>query len=580
MSKRPVNSWCCDFETTSKQQYLAEGETRVYLWGCSMIGSPDYEYGVTIDSFVDYIFKVASTKDKIYFHNFSGFDSEFLLWWLFRNGFKEEREGYSPRVNKTFTHITTDMGQHYQIQVRYKRKILIFQDSYLLIPVSIESLGKIVGVKKLKETHNYDEFKNYKNLNEVTDEELSYIHNDIEIMKRGLQHFFDMGLNKLTIASSAYSNWKNPSNIYLFERNNLRKPTDNEVNNIIDQSYRGAITYLNPKYSRVELHDVVSYDFNSMYPSKMRFYSMPCSVPIKFESLEECKKYAKTDKIIIQLYIDNADCIEGFHPFIPTKKGMFNTSYEYNRHIDSKFISLWLKEYELFKTFYTGSWSEICYVGFKEVNGIFNEYIDYWKNIKEHPKTDAEKFIAKRMLNSLYGKFGMNEEQNTKYIKNFTESEGIEYEIIETSLPYKYRAMASYITMLARVELISAIENNAKRFVYCDTDSIYLIGREIPDIPIHDYLFNHWKYEGHYTRYKALKTKCYMKQTDDGDIDIKVAGLPNDARGSLTFENFDFGFKIVATDTTGKLQKKRVKGGIILDRTNFEIHLGKDLTNN
>ena len=70
-----------------------------------------------------------------------------------------------------------------------------------------------------------------------------------------------------------------------------------------------------------------------------------------------------------------------------------------------------------------------------------------------------------------------------------------------------------------------------------------------------------------------------MKQTDDGDIDIKVAGLPNDARGSLTFENFDFGFKIVATDTTGKLQKKRVKGGIILDRTNFEIHLGKDLTN-
>jgi hypothetical protein len=40
---------------------------------------------------------------------------------------------------------------------------------------------------------------------------------------------------------------------------------------------------------------------------------------------------------------------------------------------------------------------------------IFKEYVDFLYNLRlEYPKSDPMNFIAKILLNSLYGRFGMN----------------------------------------------------------------------------------------------------------------------------------------------------------------------------
>jgi len=51
----------------------------------------------------------------------------------------------------------------------------------------------------------------------------------------------------------------------------------------------------------------------------------------------------------------------------------------------------------------------LCSYKFKKGKGVFKSYVDYFYNIKRNSSNDVEKNIAKLMLNSLYGRFGMKD---------------------------------------------------------------------------------------------------------------------------------------------------------------------------
>ena len=149
-----------------------------------------------------------------------------------------------------------------------------------------------------------------------------------------------------------------------------------------------------------------------------------------------------------------------------------------------------------------------------------------------------------------------------------------------------YIPVASFITSYARNKTIRTsqaikdytIKNyNKDYYIYSDTDSIHLL--DIDEnilksfVDIDDYKLGAWKIESKFIKGKYIRQKCYIELGYDDKLNVTVAGLPKKLGKYITFENFNKGLQILASDTEKehKLTFKHVKGGVILADTDFSI---------
>lgn len=580
MGVHTKGEYCCDFETTSKEQYLKEGSTRVYLYRLVDLRSgKKVKMGVNIESFINSL-KTDENITKVYFHNLS-FDGAFIIDYLLRINYQwSELEEFKEKIKNSsdnhFTSIIDNFGSIYEIIIYFgeTKKKITFNCSYKLTGLSIDDLGKLIGVKKLKETHDYTEMKDYKTLEEVTEEEISYITNDVEIMRQGILKCYEMGIRGMTKASACYKLWKKIS--WFKYKNDMITEYDKETQDIIDLSYKGAITMMNPLYANKVIEGAINYDVNSLYPSQMLYGEMPIGEYVKAKKDEDIP--VKYNVRLYEIAVVRATIIEGYIPFIGIQKnGIFKDAYEYNDTIRYVTLRLWDKEFELFRMFYTGERQITNIVAWGGELHLFKDYIEKFKKIKEEaPNPSPERAFAKLCMNSVYGKFAQTSYRLSKapYI-NDKDEVGFKVYTSETNTKYD-RKIASRITSLARCVLIEAIESNKDRFLYCDTDSIYLKGKEpAKNIRIDDKELGCWKMEHTYSKFKGLKAKCYISTIDSGkekgQIHSAVAGLPKDAQQKLTYDTFKDG--LVINDAKKRLY--RVKGGIIIDTCPFTIKVTK-----
>ena len=129
-----------------------------------------------------------------------------------------------------------------------------------------------------------------------------------------------------------------------------------------------------------------------------------------------------------------------------------------------------------------------------------------------------------------------------------------------------YTAMGCFITAYAREKTIRSAQANYDRFIYADTDSLKLVGYDVPDgLEIHDTRLGAWKDEGDFTQSKWIRAKTYMV-TVKGKTKVTCAGMPDDVKKQVTYENFEPG-----STFTGKLVPRRYPGGVILEDTTFTI---------
>lgn len=133
----------------------------------------------------------------------------------------------------------------------------------------------------------------------LTEDERSYIKNDVLIMAKALKILFDEKLTKMTRASNALADFKEiitrPKFLHYF-------PTlDYDIDKDIRKSYKGGFTYLNPIYKEKDVGEGVVLDVNSLYPSVMYEKPLPFGEPIYYEG-----KY-KDDKVY-PLYIQMITC--------------------------------------------------------------------------------------------------------------------------------------------------------------------------------------------------------------------------------------------------------------------------------
>ena len=309
---------------------------------------------------------------------------------------------------------------------------------------------------------------------------------------------------------------------------------------------------------------------------------MPYGKPIVYDSLDSAYKNPTYDLRIVSFVVHSAKIRNGYIPFIPTNNNfLFKGSYDYPKTLNNKVLCLWEEEYKLFTQYYDCDIEVAHVLAFTSKYGIFDKYLEPLKKAKENEKDPVARAITKLKMNSLYGKFGQSPNRISKQVENIDEDGILRYKSAETEGLHFYKPIASRIASLARCKLISAIESEPTRFIYCDTDSIYLKGDVFPSIPIHSSLLGYWKFEGHYSKALFQKAKGYIKTFSPTSYNDKdkwnvqesgVAGLPKELQALITYDNFKDGM----TFKGSKKIMKRVNGGVIIANTNFTLKLKKD----
>lgn len=543
-----------DFETTTQRD-------DVRVWAVCAVDI-DTCKTVLIDNNIDALFKYLEDKNTVcYFHNLK-FDGEFILHWLLTHGFKHSHT----RESGTFDTLITDDGIFYSITVYFEKankkyKKVTFYDSLKKLPFKVSVISKAFELEDEKLEIDYKAYRAPDH--ELTEEERHYIVNDCRIVAQALKIQMEKGLTKMTNASDALHGYKDIITKSMFEKWFPVLPVELDAD--LRQAYKGGFTYLNPKHrNRRGLQGIVL-DVNSLYPSRMYDCLLPYGYPMFFEG-----EYVPDENF--PLYIVRVQCEfelkAGHIPTVQLKNNRAFVETEYLTSSNGEIVQMTLTSVDLallLDHYNVYNMEYICGWKFKGTTGMFKQYIDHWMHIKE-TTTGAMRQLAKLMLNSLYGKFATNPRARQK-IPMLDHDGVVRYVLDEPELRDPvYTAMGCFITAYARDKTIRSAQTVYDRFIYADTDSLHLIGEEVPEgIEVHPTKLGAWKHEGTFTDSKYIRAKTYM-ETIDGIDHVTCAGMPDNVKESVTYENFSSG-----SSFGGKLMPRRYKGGIVLEETTFTI---------
>ena len=580
-----MKTYVADFETTTNPD-----DCRVWAYAICEVGNKDNVIvGTNIDDFMSWCRD--NENARVFFHNLK-FDGQFILSWLFNNGYTHITN-LNERANNTFTTLISDKGLYYQIDVIFSAKgkkinRVTFQDSLKLIPLSVDKIAKSFHLPIQKLEIDYEAHNELPVDSPLSEEEKDYIINDVRIVAYAIEYFHDQGLNRMTIGSCALEEYKKLVGKRNFERY-YPLPRYHED---VKQSYRGGFTYLNPKFAGKVINEGVTLDVNSLYPSVMYGCDdeyMPFGTPQYFEGEYQEDNlyplYTQRFKCQFELKPGKIPCVQIKQKNSGFKSNEWLTSSE-NKEVvltlNSVDLKLFREHYNVYNIEYVSGWK------FKATKGLFKEYIEKWSNAKIEAKKNGNHglyLISKLFLNSLYGKFGTDDKVRSK-IPYMSDGVVKYHDSDEEERDPIYVAIASFITSYARLKTISAAQkitdayNRGEsdiEFVYADTDSLHLKskGFKLPEcIDIDSTKLGAWDYELKWKKAKFLRQKCYIelgtedKESSEPDYKLKVtvAGMPKACHPLVTFENFKIG-----SSYKGKLTPKNVRGGVVLADTEFTI---------
>lgn len=283
-----------------------------------------------------------------------------------------------------------------------------------------------------------------------------------------------------------------------------------------------------------------------------------------------------------------------------------------NKIPTSVILTLSCTDYELFLEHYNTKEFEIldgCW--FYSLIGMFDKYIEKYKKIKME-STGAKRELAKLFLNNLYGKMAASKNSSFK-VAHLNDEEVIGYMTVKAyEKKAGYIPVGAAITSYARNFTIRAAQANyygvdKRGFIYADTDSIHcdLKPEELKNIVVDDKKFCCWKLESCWDEGYFVRAKTYaehithdnLKKIDNPYWNLKCAGMPEECKKLFlrsmdstpltdeeikennydkekidfinkkrTIEDFNIGLLV-----PGKLLPHRIKGGIVLEETTYEM---------
>lgn len=629
--------YTADFETGLERDLNAAGYNKVFLWAICPIennkllarakAAPTDEKSEYINKYIDsriiyensdigYFFKAlfsTTRKQKqttVYFHNLS-YDGEFILDYLFKDGWRHIDDDRKLK-HKQFRTLITNLKVWYIIELCYNDHIITIKDSYKILGQSEDNIIKsfkineIYGVKKVNvDFESLPPLYTFKWRKALSIEKERVV-NDVLGMALALRHFKLNSTEQTyttrdTAASCAFESLKKSS----FPGNEktsfeikfqshypkLVNPYDkkeNLENAIIDfedllrSGYCGGYCYVNPIHASKTLENVVSYDQNSKYPTHMNKELFPYGIAY---TEDELNGIDKNDFVyIIQLENVRASIKPGWIPWIQNR-GFDWHGVKMESEIETDLMVFVQPLYELFLESYdilNEPVSRKFY--FKAERGRFSGHVKRWYEIKSHSDDNPVlKFFAKIQLNSSYGKFAQRTKRKRKIPYWDDEIGQVAYKTVNQERKEKqryYLPVGMFITGYARVDIIRKAHSFGNRFVYCDTDSLHLIGSYTKDelkehdIKVDKNKLGYWKLDKQYSKARYLHAKCYAGIMD-GKLDIHVAGFncaSDEDYNKVTLDDIYVGSKLPP-----KKGRRKCKGGCCLVKVPFEIKkLSKD----
>ncbi len=581
--------YAADFETTTKKE-----DCRVWAWGYTALEKPeDVILGTDLDSYMAVLSELPGTY---YFHNLR-FDGNFILYWLFKNGYRWVEPiknpsgfGFLPLEPGEFSTVISDMGAWYKITVQQKptdygvSNKVVFLDSFKIIPLAIEKIPGAFNLEESKLEIDYNEDRPLGH--ELTDQEQEYIKADIIIAAKAIKFMLDHGNTKITAAANALNDFKQRYSKKEYDK--LFPELSPMVDYDIRLSYKGGWSYVNPKFRNKQIQNGQVFDVNSMYPWAMKYCLLPWGKPVAFRGAYEPNE-------LFPLYIINFECEfklkPNHYPSLQLKGKKYAGMYSANEYIvesdDITVMSLTSVDYELFlENYYV---ENVTYFGgymFKAKHGMFTEYVDYWYDVKTQAKNEENggmEQLAKLMLNSLYGKFGARMYGCSKEPFYNSDLDKVQYK--DGNLEHRkagYLPIATFITSYCRDKIIRAANTAGDRFLYADTDSLHVSGLEpIPGLDVDNFRLGAFKKESEFIRARFIRQKTYIEiYMDNGEekLNIKCCGMPRKMKDTIKEEDFYEGAVYDFNKNPNfapKLMPTVVPGGVILRETTFQIKKAK-----
>ena len=510
---------------------------------------PTFE-GRSTQMLKSFIFRVAtitrqnSSAKTIYFHNLGRFDGIFLLKHLAL---------YHP--NYTVKPLMRD-NRLYEIAVysKHKRLLFTFRDSLHLLPGKLDDLAKnLCPELGSKGSISYEDVR-LESLSTMKESLLDYMEQDILLLGGIMQTFQDIYykayqadiVNKLTIASLALSLFR--EKYYDDNKHRIHIPNQNE-DTFIRRGYYGGHTDAYIPYGKYLYY----YDVNSLYPFVMKEFPMPGGRPVWHSGLETIPLDSMFG--FIEAYVECPKSIK--KPFLPyrNKDGtlIFPTG---------TFVGVYYSEELKYARDIGYTIIPICGYLFEEMESPFKGYVHSLFESRSNAKkmgNNALSYVYKILMNSLYGRFGINPQSTKTEMCNKSRRDRLlrRAEFISEVILREDLYMVSYLTNPGKgpsywdppkntaVQLSAAITASARIYMYkyisredcfyTDTDSIVL-GNPLPLEDVYSSVLGKFKLEDRILEGDFLAPKCYCYTTEESEGNKKVLKFKGAGRSVITPE--------------------------------------------
>jgi hypothetical protein len=396
----------------------------------------------------------AGNGESTYFAHFGGkFDFLFLL----ENALKSKSVkvlGIIPRGSSILS-----------LDVQCGSRKITFRDSSALLPFGLKTLTTEFDVKTKKGDWDHEKTKGYsKGLSE-------YLESDCKGLWEVLQLFYSQDLMSdaqpaFTIASQSVEVFR-----ATLDKTHLESLTGSGES-FVRPSYLGGRTEIfRPVYNGSTARPLYEYDVNSLYPFILREKEFPCGRPFFTKRF-----YPK----LLGIYEAKVTAPPGI--FIPVLGLIRNGKFVFPV---GTFTSRWTSE-ELTLAKSRGYKFEIIQgLVFPGKKRYFGPFIERLFNIRlASKKGSVSDITAKLIMNSLYGRLGLNPEKEAitfelkSGVKPFARLKHGKNHIELFSEPiilksFRNVALASFVTSYARTHLYRLMETVQDTLYYCDTDSIF-----------------------------------------------------------------------------------------------------------
>lgn len=396
--------------------------------------------------------------------------------------------------------------------------IFEFRCSYIQTNLSLSMLCKQMGVPQKLSGQKFDYNKIRYPWTPLTDYELEYIITDVESLVKAMKKRVEKGGDNLVtvpLTSTGYVRRDCRASLAKYKSVIHDMMPDERQYRLLREAFRGGNTHGNRKYTGKILSNVTSYDIVSCYPTQQLTQMFPMKkfkwldtrltmervlnfiglgyavvgryqfrnlrlknkqIPMPYISL------SKTDSLMVNVVNDNGK-----------KRKKKLVKLDNGRILESYYSEMVLTEIDLKIILEQYTFDEInvteCMVAQKkmlplEYRNVIQDYYNNKTKLKGDD-TDEGKYLYikfKGLLNAIFGMSATDPiHQKITYCdgvytrRGYSDMEEDEIEKVLNDAPFPYQ-WGVYTTAYAREQLQRAINLAGNKIVYCDTDSIKVIG--------------------------------------------------------------------------------------------------------